>query len=262
MPGYFGNGTVNVELGHHVFGTHSGLRRGVTLTPHDAPAVLMESGGGVLEMTVTGQRLRANLGDAERYIYEMLAALATTDPGDLAFQDGRSFSSVYEDSVCVGGEGGVEGYAFAHVETDWLCPETSAAGEGAWAGAPAAPATYAGTSTLQDYQAGGIALGDGGSMRIELQRSGALREIPRARGSRATVPHSGAHVRFVITCTRIAPSSHLAEDLRDVLRSIGPGPVDLTGNGNTFPDVLLDRVRPTHTDMRYTEVEWTFLKEL
>ena len=68
--GYFNDGIVDMELGAHVFGTPTVYRRNLRLTPHDESAAIFDSGGGMIELQVTGQRDRANLGDAERYIYE------------------------------------------------------------------------------------------------------------------------------------------------------------------------------------------------
>lgn len=258
--GFFQDDTIHIELGQHVFATPGAGRRNVMLDPHDAGAALLSSGGGVLDMTLTGQRARANLGDAERYIYERLYSLATSDPGTLGFEDNRGHRCTFSDAVITGASGEVHGLSFAAIEMDWIAPETS--GEPAWAGVPSAPATYPGTSTAQDYQAGGVSMGVGGLMRMAMSRQASLRDIPRCRGARASVPHRGAHLRFIVTASFVADSNNLADDLRDRVRQIGPGPVDLTGNGNTFSGVFLQTVRPRHTDVKHTMVEWEFLKEV
>ena len=43
-------------------------------------------------------------------------------------------------------------------------------------------------------------------------------------------------------------------------RSIGAGPVDLTANGNTYADVLLEAVRPKHGDRAHTSFEAEFIQ--
>ena len=258
--GFFQDDTIHIELGAHVFATPGAGRRSVMLDPPDSGAVLLSSGGGVLEMTLTGQRVRDNLGDAERYIYEYLHSLATSDPGDLGHEDNRGHHSVFGDSVCVGAEGVVSANQFADMRLAFESPEKSS--EPAWGSVPAAPATYAGTSTLQDYAAGGVNLGVGGLMGIEMQRSWPLREIPRARGARTTMPPRGAAMRFIVTAARVAGTANLAADLEGLMRSIGPGKMDLTGNGNTFEDVLLQAMRPAHTDHKHTMVEFVFVKQI
>ncbi len=262
--GYFNDGMVNIELGAHVFATPSGLRVNVAPEPHDEAARIHDSGGGILELEVTAQRVRANLGDAERYIYEHLHTLATSDPGDLGFEDNRGNRHVFGDSVCAGGLGEVRAFKFADMRLDFLSPEK--ASEPAWGGVPAAPGAYPGTSALQNYQAGGVTLGVGGTMRIEMMRLYDLRQVPRARGSRTSIPPRGTLLRFIVSADRVAdaapPYGGLATDLENLMRSIGPRPVDLTANGNTYEDVVLESMRPGHTDMKATSVEFEFVKEL
>jgi len=254
--GYFNDGTVNVELGAHVFATPTGRRSIVRLAPHSAPGRVHDSGGGILTLEVTAQRLRANLGDAERYIYERLRALATSGPGDLGCEDNRGYRHVFGDSVCVGGRGEVHGYRFVEMRLDFLTPEKQT--EPAWGAVPAPPGTYAGTWTIQDYRAGGVSLGVGGSMRIEMVRSYPLREIPRARGAREGEPESRAEMRFVVEASVVADASNLATELEDLARQIS-GEVYLTGNGNAYPGCILEGMRPRHEiDVSADGVEgWT-----
>ena len=258
--GYFDDGTVNVELGEHVFVTPTGARRNVVLEPHDDPAVVLDSGGGAFDLEVTGQRVRDNLGDAERYIYELLLALATSEPGDLAHENNRGYRSVFGDSVCVSGEGEVRAFSFADMKLDFRCPEKSS--EPAWGAVPATPGTYAGTATLQDYAAGGINLGTGGEMRIEMYRSWSLREVPRARGARTSVPPRGAVMRFLVRTAWEEGVTNLAVLLENLMRTIGPRQVDLTANGNTYEDVVLDGMRPGHTDRKFTTVEFELTQQI
>jgi len=258
--GYFNDGTLDVELGAHVFVSPRARRRNLRLKPYDRAATVLDSGGGVLEMKVTGQRLRANLGDGERYIYETLYALATSSPGDLAFEDNRAHRHVFGDSVCIGGSGQVLAFRFADMRLDFACPEKSS--EPAFGAVPAAPAAYPGTTNAQDYTAGGVDLGQAGVMRIEMQRSVSLRELPRARGARTSVPPSGALIRFLVETERIAATENLATDLEDLARAIGPGPVTLTANGNAYGGVVLEGIRPRHTDRKHTVVECELVQDI
>ena len=258
--GYFNDGTVNVEIGEHVFVMPSIPRRNIILEPHGDPATVLDSGGGILDLEVAGQRVRDNLGDAERYIYELLLGLAESDPGDLAHEDNRGHRSVMGDSVCIGGQGEVRGSKFADMRFDFLSPEKSS--EPAWGVVPATPGVYPGTSTLRNYAVGGVSLGTGGELRIEMTRSWPMREIPRARGARTSVPARGAVMRFSVSAATIAGTSNLALTLENLARSIGPGLVNLTGNGNTYADVVLENARPGHTDRKFTTVEFEFLKQI
>jgi hypothetical protein len=162
--------------------------------------------------------------------------------------------------VCIGAVGEVRAFRFVEVELDFQCPE---APDGpAWGTVPAPPAQWPGTSTSQDYAAGGVALGVGGTMRIEMARRFPVRPLPRARGARACGPPSGAHVRFIVTAHLLAGGDNLAAALQELERSIGPGPVDLTANGNTYADVLLESVRPKHGDRAHTSFEAEFLQQI
>jgi len=263
MPGgYFndGNGTL-VELGEHAFATPTAFRRNIVHEPYGLPARVLDSGGGILDIEVTGQRVRSNLGDAERYIYELFSALAASGPGDLGVEDNRLFRQVFGDSICVGAVGEVRAFKFADMLFSFQCPEKSS--EPAWGGPPpGTPSPYAGTSTAQDYAAGGVALGIGVGMRIELIRVWPLREIPRARGARTSEPHRAAQIRFIVRAHALADAVHLAAYLESLARQIGPRKVDLTGNGNTFTDVVLDSLRPAHTDQKATDFEAEFVKRL
>jgi len=259
--GYFSDGAVNVELGAHVFATPGGTRSAVRLAPHSLPAAVLASGGGVQDLEVTGQRLRANMGDAERYAYELLAALAGSGAGTLGVEDAYGRQSAFAEAVCLGAVAEVHAFMFVDVRLDFAAPERSSAAS--YGSPPATPGTYGGTSTLQDYEAGGVPLGDHPvAMRIELVRAFPLRQVPRARGARAVGPTSGAMIRFVVGAHVHRPTANLAGEIEALTRSIGPGKVALTGNGNTFSGVLLDSVRPAHTDLHHTALELTFVQEL
>jgi len=258
--GYFADGTISIELGAHAFATPVACRRNTILSPAATPAVVLDAGGGTLELQVTGQRVRDNLGDAERYIYEHLHALGTSDPGTLGCEDNAGRRATFGDSVCVAAEGEVRAFRFCDMRMTFLSPER--ASQPAWGTVPSAPATYAATSTAQDYAAGGITLGRGASLRIEMAREFPLRQIPRARGARARGPRTGALLRFVVTAYLLEPAANLAAALAELSLQIGPRPVDLTGNGNTYEDVVLDSLRPAHTDLNHTRFEAEFVKEI
>ncbi len=260
--GYFDDGKIAIELGEHVFATPGAVRRNASLTPHGEPAALFDSGGGVMGVHVTGQRLRANLGDAERYAYERLRALACSAPGTVAFEDNFAKRATFGESVCVDGLAEVRAYRFVDLSLQFGSPEKSSE---PWPSFPApdAPDVYAGTGTLLDYAAGGVALGHHAEgMRIDMQRDYPLREIPRARGARARGPARGAAIRFIVRSYAAVSAQNLARYLEDLEREIGPRPVDLTGNGNTFAGVVLEDMRPVHTDRRHTAFEATFAMEV
>jgi len=256
--GYFDDGTVQVALGEHVFATPAAQRSILLMTPLCSPALALHVGGGVLGLTVTGQSVRRDLGDAERYAAELLRALATSDPGTLGVEDELGQRAAFASSVCTGAVAEVRAFRFVEIKFDFACPE--APDDAAWGTIPEAPDAYAGTSTLQDYAAGGVTLGIGGIMRIEMQRRHPVRPVPRARGSRARGPQSGAHLRLIVTAHLLAGSDNLASALLDLERSIGAEPVDLTANGNTYADVLLESVRPKHSDRAHTSFEAEFIQ--
>ncbi len=259
--GYFRDGTIHVELGAHCFATPEALRGSIILEPRGRPGVLLDGGGGVQQIQVTGQRLRENLGDAERYIYEHLHSLATGDPGRLGCEHNRGGRAVFPGAVCLGGLGEVRAFRFCDMRLEFAAPEREEEPE--WAGVPSPPGSYPGTGTHQDYAAGGMELGHHPlSMRIEMNRDFPLRAVPRARGARPRGPARGAVVQFVVNACAEATSGNLADYLRDLARSIGPGPVDLTANGNTYQNVLLTGLRPAHTDLRHTIFEAEFIQEV
>jgi hypothetical protein len=258
--GYFTDGTIDIELGAHVFAMPDVGRLNLVQSPAGAPAVVLDAGGGVLEVRVTGQRLRENLGDAERYLYERLCALATSDPGTLGCEDQAGHRATFGDSVCVSATGRVHGFRFCDTRMDFVSPEKSA--EPGWGSIPEPPDTYSGTDTLQDYAAGGVTLGLGVGLRVEMQRQHPLRRVPRARGSRARGPASGAVLRLIVTAHLLERTANLAAALEDLARQIGPAPVVLTENGNTFEDVMLESVKPDHTDLNHTAVEIEFIQQL
>ena len=273
--GYFDDGNILIELGAHAFATPSGRRRNVSITPPNLHATILDSGGGVVELQVTGQRLRTNLGDAERYVYETFRALAGSGPGTLAVQDNRGHWAQFFNCVCTGAIGEVDAFRFATMRISFEAGETAGPTSTTTITPPPEPGFYMGTDTLQDYAAGTVDLGIAGAMRIELVRQFASREIPRARGartwtrarglsplSRSPLPHSNSHIRFVIESDLSASHANLAEDLEDRLRQIGPRYFNLSANGNVYQGVLLENFRPQHTDRKVTGYVAEFVQDL
>jgi hypothetical protein len=215
----------------------------------------------VLALRVTGQRLRANLGDAERYMLELFRALALSGPGTVGVEDETGRRATFGGCVCLRARGQVRAFRFAEMELDFACPERSE--QPAWDGVPAPPLTYPGTDTLQDYSAGGVPLGHHPTaLRVEMRRERPPREVPRARGARAGGPEAGARLGLTVVSYALATGEHLADYLDELVRGIGPGPVELAGNGNVLGQGLLERVRAVHTDETQTRLELEFAVEL
>jgi len=259
--GYFDDGTIDIELGQHVFGVPATTHRALRTLPHGGPAHLHDSGGGSLELTVTGQRVRSNLGDAEWYAHVRLSALARSDPGTLACEDNRGNWMAYDHAVCIGGQATVQSFRFVTMDLDFLAPQKS--GDAGHAAAPAAPATYPGRTGHLDYEADGIAIGHHPvGLTIEMARQFPLREIPRARGARARGPRRGAEMRLTVRSHALVTTQHLSDYLSALARAIGPEPVNLTGNGNTYPGVVLEELRPAQTDQPWTAFDAIFVEAL
>ncbi|MFW6189036.1 MAG: hypothetical protein ACOC7T_01265 [Planctomycetota bacterium] len=259
MPGgYFDDGTVHIELGEHAFATPSAGRQVLRLT--GAGARLYAHGGGLLSVAVTGQRLRDNLGDAERYVYETFRALAGAGPGVLGVADGEGRRATFGESVCVGAEGRVRADRFADMQFEFACPEKSA--EPAWGAVPPAPAVYAGTSTARDYAAGGVALGSGVGMELRMARLDPTRHLPRARGMRCPDLPASAEFRLRVEGVAASETANRAAELEQLARAIGSGPVDLTGNGNTYAGALLLALEPKHADRGHAAFVAEFALEI
>jgi hypothetical protein len=236
------------------------LRDTAVVRCHGRPARVHELGGGTERIRITAGRLRANLGDAERYAHDLLAALAVSGPGQLGVEDRRGQRHTWAGAVCVEASAAVRAFRFVELDCLFRAPESPSSPD--WAGAPAPPDTYPKRSTAQDYAAGGVDLGIGGTMCIEMERTAPLRTVPRARGARPRPAPSGAIMRFQLDAHANADTDHLAAHLEDMARSIGTGPVDLTANGNSFSSLVLEELRPDNTDVRATSFRATFLRQL
>jgi hypothetical protein len=57
-------------------------------------------------------------------------------------------------------------------------------------------------------------------------------------------------------------AEHLAHYLEGLARQIGACPVDLVANGNTYEDVILESLRPTHTDRRWSRFAAEFIQQV
>ena len=144
----------------------------------------------------------------------MLRALAASGPGTLGVEDDLGRRAAFAAERLHGAVAQVRAFRFVEVRLDFSCPEAPA--DAAWGAIPAAPGAYAGTSTAQDYAAGGVALGVGGTMRIEMSRQFPVRPLPRARGARACGPQSGAHLRLIVSAHLLAAADNLAAALQDL----------------------------------------------
>lgn len=258
MAGYFED-TDKLDLGEHVFATPIGRRQVRRNSLPGQSAHVHAKGGGILRLEVTAQRLRENLGDAERWIYSRLASLLTAGPGLLAYEDAHGQAHAYDGCVLLGADAQVEAYRWATMTLDMACPETDAA---ATPGSmPPAPGAYSGTSTAQDYAAGGQDLGRGGRLTLEASRSSMLREIPRARGARPSQPKSGGEIRLMVEGAVVASGQPVGETIESVARSIGAAEVTLSGNGNSYDTCVLEDVSPEHTDWRHTTLTFQFVQD-
>ncbi len=259
--GYFNDGQTHVELGAHVHGVPAIQRSDLIFSPPGRSACVLDQGGGVLDVSVTGQRLRDNLGDAERYLHDLMLALACSEPGVLGWEDNRGHRCTFGDAVCVRAEGRVSAMRFAELRCTFACPEAVSQPE--WGSVPDVPAAYDGTSTAQDYAANGLQIGAYPvSLRIAMTRAYPLRPVPRARGARSRGPVSGAVLRLTVHASHRQADGSLPAALVELERQIGPGFVALTGNGNSYPNCFLSAVRPVPTDGDHTTFEAEFVRRI
>jgi hypothetical protein len=262
--GYFSDAETSIELGEHVAAEPADARLNLAL-PGPRAARFLAAGGGVCELQLTAGRLRANLGDAECYAYNLLESLAASGAGELALEDERGRRQVFGQAVCVGGSARVRALRYVQIQAEFLCPERES--QPSWAAIPSPPATYPGTSTAQDYaiQQGGaepIPLGLGGAMAMEMARDYEPTELPRLRGARSSAPPHSAHIRLTVTAARACGAAHAASDLDDLARAVGPAEITLLANGVAYDSLLLDRVDARPAGARHCLVEFGFLKEL
>lgn len=261
MQGYYktSNGT-KTDLGQHVFAT-PGVQRGmadVRLPGH--PTRWHAQDGGVMQLEVTAQRQRSNLGDAEWWAYSRLRELVLAQKGLLAVSDALGNEHAFADAVMVSAEARVDAYELATLTLDMQCGESSS--DAAYGTPPIEPATRAGTSTSQDYTANGVSLGVGGKMQFEAYRDTRIRPIPRARGARVSLPKAGGEMRIIITADLVADGSNIADQVEALARSISGQTLTISANGNEYTECLLADVRSQHTDWRNTTLDWTFLQDL
>lgn len=266
---YFDDGAVNVELGEAGHGDPQFAREVLRIKLGNRPAAVHGAGGGEQDIRLETGRERENLGDAEKYAYELFTSLATSEHGTLGVRDWRSSDELHEhvwaDAICIEASATIEAHKWVSMSLRFLAPQKAPAAttttSGAWP-APSPPGTYPGTSTSQDYSAGGIDLGVGGSLRIEMVRSADLRTIPRARGAKPGAPWSGSSIRLIVNAHAKTDTEHLAGYLADLTRSIPTGPINLTANGNRYSGLILEELRPDNAIHRSTSFSARFVKEL
>ncbi len=263
--GYFTDGVTSIEIGAHVFATPRTRRRSLAMDAAGLASAILDDGGGIGTLSVTGQRLRANLGDAERWMYEICLALATSGPGTVGFEDAWGSRATFGQAVCTRAAGAVQAWGpqgcFAEMSFEFLVPEKMT--EPAWAEAPGAPPIYPGTDSSVTYEAGGVPIGTNpAGMAIEMVREFPLREVPRARGARSRGPARGAQIRFTVASHAVVAGTHLAAYLAGVARDIGPRPVSVVANGVTYDGVILEGLTPKQTDRRATSFEAQFVQEI
>lgn len=277
---YFDDGDIAVELGVAGYGTPDMSRETVRVELPDRPAEAHGLSGGVQNIQLTCGRKRANLGDAERYAFEKLKTLATSGYGVLGVRDwqtGRTmYSHKWENAICVDASATIEAFSdsesWVAFDYRFLAPSappptttTAATTTTTWPPqwpAPDPPSTYAGTSTSQDYTAGGVDLGVGGTMDVEMVRNAELRTVPRARGARPGGPESGAAIHLTVNSHIRADDTHIAQAIEDKVRAIPDGKIDLVANGVTYQDVLLRSINPEHGQQRTAAFTAEFVKEL
>jgi hypothetical protein len=238
------------------------------LLPETARRTLPLPGGGAPAWSFGGERklvlqthcLRANRGDAERYAWERLRALATAGPATLGVEDEFGRRSTWRDCVCASAVARVHGERLAVIEYRFAAPETTATP--AWQGPPDPPATYPQTATLQDYSAG-VPLGDHATgLRMHLSRRSPLRPIPRTRGARVDLPYAGAALRMSVTGWLHRPAESLPGALAQMVRSISTDRVALQANGNTYSGLRLEHCTPRRRGLSDLQFYLTFLQEI
>lgn len=260
MQGYYETEGTKVDLGQHVFATPGVQREMADARQPGHPTRWHPQGGGVMQLEVTAQRQRANLGDAEWWAYSRLRELALADKGLLAVSDALGNEHAFEAAVMVSAEARVDAYELATLTLDMQCGESSS--DASYGSAPSEPAERTGATTSQDYTAGGVDLGVGGKMELEAYRNTRIRPIPRARGARVSLPESGGEMRLIITADLVAEGANLADEVESLARSISGQTITVSANGNEYTDCLLADVRSKHTDWRNTTLDWTFVQDL
>jgi hypothetical protein len=216
--------------------------------------------GGSGSLLLHTHRLRANRGDAERYIWERLRALALSAPGTLAVEDEFGRRTTRGPCRCTRASGRVRGHRLAELTYRFLAPDSTAPD---WPAPPAAPPEYDGTDTLLDYAVDGVPLGDhGGGLRFQMSRRCSVRGVPRTRGGRVGTPPRAALLRLIVTAWLHRAAQNPTEALGELLRAIGTAPVSLQANGNAYADLRLERCVPRRQGLSDIEFDCTFLQEI
>lgn len=262
MPGaYFQDDTSSIELGASASVLASATRRMVVVRSRAGDAQVTGADGGLLGLTVVAHRLRANLGDAERYAWETLRALAAAGTGTLGIEDAFGARTTFGSCACRRASARMTAGRLVEMRLDFVAAERSA--QPAWSALPDTPGTWPGTDTLRDYAVDGVSLGDRpAAMRLEMERDTDLRVVPRTRGARATIPGGGALLRLSVTGWLQPTGGSPVAAFDGLVRSIGTAGPTLSGNGNSYANVRLEAARPLRVGRDSLQFVITFLQEV
>jgi len=270
--GYFTGTSPDIGLGDYAFASAGLAQERITLDPSLPLAKVVTVHGGILAVNVVAYCERANLGDAEWWITTRLAALASSDAGILAVQDNHGRAVTYPDALFVSARANVEALTVGVIDMEFLAPLTSASptwGETgteteteSWSGVPDEPDEYADRATSQDYACNGVEFGVGPMAQFAVDRAAQLRVIPRCKGARVSPAPQAAAMTIEIVADQVSDSDHWQVQTEDAFRTIGVAKRDLTGNGNTWDNCVLDAIDPSQTDDYWTTVTYRFLREL
>jgi len=272
MSGYFTGTDPDIGLGDYAYGNADLASDLIVLGPSLDVSTILVCHGGIQAVNVQCYCHRTNLGDAEWWLTQKLVALASSTVGVLAVEDNLDRPVVWDDALFVRGTGVVEAFEMGVLSLDFVAPErASQPGFGSpetgtetetWSGAPAEPDEYADRTFLQDYEANGQTLGVGPLLSIGVDRRAALRVVPRCSGARFSPEPAEAGMTLEIVADLISDTEHWQVMLEDLVRDIGTGAFDLTGNGNTWGQCRLRGARPEQTDAFSTTVTYTFARDL
>ncbi|HOX38747.1 MAG TPA: hypothetical protein PL033_12225 [Candidatus Brocadiia bacterium] len=250
--GYVTDGETLIGLGDYAFAAPD--YSGGPLAVESAAEVDLRyclRGGDAQLLRVQCEAIRANAGDAERWLIEKLLALSETGIADVGIEDYAGGRVVFSGCWFVGGSGRVEANSEAKLLLRFIRPAHDlSVSDNAWESIPAEAETYEGTTTGNLYLANGIQLGDYATMKVEAARRTTLKRVPRCNGARIAPLIAGRRIRFTLDCvhSRAGSRTEIEAYLRDIHKGIGPGPVALAGNGNSWSDCRLERIASTPND--------------
>jgi len=163
-------------------------------------------------------------------------------------------------ALFVRGSAIVHALTMAQMELEFIAPVASA--DPAFGSAPAEPGTYGGRTSDEDYEANSVSLGYGPVLQIAVDRQAQLRVVPRTLGSKAAGDPRGAVMALDITTDLVSDTDHWQVQMEDKWRSIGAAKMNVTGNGNTWSNCVLDSIRPEPTDVYATTLRYSFKREM